>query len=203
MKPDVSTATIVRRLHEIGVVRLGDFILKDGSHSPIYIDLRILAGHPGVLRLIAEAMLEKARDLHFDCVAGIPYAGLPLAVAMCLAGDLPLVYPRKEAKAYGTRKRVEGVFAEGDRALVVDDVITTGGAKIEALAPLREAGLVVEDILVVVDRQQAGAEVLADSGLRLHSVVTLGEILEQLEADGALSRDDAARARSLIVARPG
>lgn len=203
MKPDVSTATIVRRLHEIGVVRLGDFVLKDGSHSPIYIDLRILAGHPGVLRLVAEAMLEKARGLHFDCVAGIPYAGLPLAVAMCLAGDLPLVYPRKEVKAYGTRKRVEGVFAEGDRALVVDDVITTGGAKIEALAPLREAGLVVEDILVVVDRQQAGAEVLADSGLRLHSVVTLGEILDQLEADGALSGDDAARARSLIVARPG
>jgi uridine monophosphate synthetase len=194
-----STATLVRKLHEIGVVRLGDFVLKDGSHSPIYIDLRVLAGHPAVLRLVSDAMLARAKDLRFDCIAGIPYAGLPLAVAMCLAGDIPLVYPRKEVKEYGTRKRVEGVFAPGARALVVDDVITTGGAKIEALAPLRDAGLEVEDILVVVDRQQAGAEVLADSGLRLHSVLTLSDILDQLEADGALAAEDAARARSLIV----
>lgn len=199
---DSVTTTIVRKLHEIGVVRLGDFVLKDGSHSPIYIDLRVLAGYPAVLRLVSEAMLEKAKGLRFDCIAGIPYAGLPLAVAMCLAGDIPLVYPRKEIKEYGTRKRVEGVFAQGARALVVDDVITTGGAKIEALAPLRDAGLEVEDILVVVDRQQAGAEVLADSGLRLHSLVTLSDILDQLEADGALAADDAARARSLITARP-
>ena len=197
-----SRAGLIRHLREIGVVQLGDFVLKDGSHSPIYIDLRVLAGHPRVLRLVAEAMLEKAAGLQFDCIAGIPYAGLPLAVAMCVAGDVPLVYPRKEAKTYGTKKRVEGVFVAGARALVVDDVITTGGAKIEALAPLREAGLEVEDILVVVDRQQAGAEVLADSGLRLHSLMTLADILDQLESDGALAADEAARARSVITGAP-
>jgi len=195
-----SSAELIAKLHEIGVVRLGDFVLKDGSHSPIYVDLRVLVGHPAVLRMIAAAMLEKASGLDFDCVAGIPYAGLPLAVAMSVAGDIPLVYPRKEAKSYGTKKRVEGVFDLGARALVVDDVITTGGAKIEAVEPLREAGIVVEDILVVVDRQQAGAAVLADAGLRLHSVLTLTGILDQLEADGALSPADAARARSAISA---
>ncbi len=196
-----STAELVRELHRIGVVRIGDFVLKDGSHSPIYIDLRVLAGHPDVLRLVGDAMLEKAKALRFDCIAGIPYAGLPLAVAMCLAGSVPLVYPRKEAKTYGTKKRVEGIFEPGARALVVDDVITTGGAKIEALAPLREAGLQVEDILVVVDRQQSGREVLADSGLHLHSLVTLSEILDQLEADGALAPAEAERARSVIASR--
>lgn len=196
-----STAELVRELHRIGVVRIGDFVLKDGSHSPIYIDLRVLAGHPDVLRIVGDAMLEKAKSLRFDCIAGIPYAGLPLAVAMCLAGNVPLVYPRKEAKTYGTKKRVEGIFEPGARALVVDDVITTGGAKIEALAPLREAGLRVEDILVVVDRQQSGREVLADSGLHLHSLVTLSEILDQLEANGALAPAEAERARSVIASR--
>lgn len=194
----VSTAELIAKLHQIGVVRIGDFVLKDGSHSPIYIDLRVLAGHPPVLRLVATAMLDKAASLSFDCVAGIPYAGLPLAVAMSIIGDVPLVYPRKEAKTYGTKKRVEGVFTEGQRALVVDDVITTGGAKIEALAPLQEAGLVVDDILVVVDRQQAGGDVLADAGLRLHHVLTLSEILDRLEATGDLAADDARRARERI-----
>jgi len=189
---------LIAELHAIGVIRTGDFVLKDGRRSPIYIDLRVLIGHPRVLRLVATALLERARELEFDCLAGIPYAGLPLAVAMALAGDLPLVYPRKEAKDYGTQRRVEGVFTAGDRALVVDDVITTGGAKIEAVAPLRAAGLVVEDILVVVDREQAGAEVLADAGLRLHSVLSLSAILDRLEATSEIAPADAARARAFI-----
>lgn len=194
----VSKEQLIAELHAIGVIRTGDFVLKDGRHSPIYVDLRVLVGSPRVLAMVAAALLERARPLAFDCVAGIPYAGLPLAVAMSLAGDLPLVYPRKEAKTYGTRQRVEGVFRSGERALVVDDVITTGGAKIEAVAPLRDAGLVVEDILVVVDREQAGGDVLADAGLRLHSVLTLSEILDRLESVGAIAAGDAARAREFI-----
>jgi len=194
----IRAAELTAKLFEIGVIRIGDFVLKDGRHSPIYVDLRILVGHPPVLKQVAAAMLERARGLSFDCLAGIPYAGLPVALAMSIGGDIPLVYPRKEAKEYGTKQRVEGVFKAGDRVLVVDDVITTGGAKIEAVAPLREVGLVVTDILVVVDREQAGGEVLADSGLSLHSVLTLREILDQLEATGAIPPADAARARAFI-----
>ncbi len=181
---------VARSLHRIGAVKFGDFVLKDGRHSPIYVDLRVVIAHPAVLDQVARAMLETTRDVAYDCVAGIPYAGLPLAVAMSLAGGKPLVYPRKEAKAYGTRKLVEGVFEPGARALVVDDVITTGGAKIEALQPLREAGLVVSDIVVVVDREQSGARVIEQAGLRLHSVIKIRPLLRQLRDDGAITAAD-------------
>jgi len=174
-------------LHRIGAVRFGDFVLKDGRHSPIYIDLRVLIAHPPLLGRIAEAMVECATHLPYDCLAGIPYAGLPLAVAMSLQSGKPLVYPRKEAKSYGTQRQVEGVFAAGDRALVIDDVITTGGAKLEAIAPLRGAGLIVEDILVVVDREQAGAQALAAAGLRLHSVLRISHLLRDLRTAGVIS----------------
>lgn len=192
------TAQVALALHRIGAVRFGDFVLKDGRHSPFYIDLRVVIGHPNVLHQIATAMLNCTHALRYDCLAGIPYAGLPLAVAMSLTGNKPLVYPRKEAKDYGTRKLVEGVFKNGDRALVVDDVITTGGAKIEALAPLREAGLVVEDIVVVVDREQSGAQALADAGLKLHSVLKVTALLEHLQRAGAVASAEVEAALTFI-----
>jgi uridine monophosphate synthetase len=185
-------------LHRIGAVRFGDFVLKDGRHSPFYLDLRLLVGHPAVLRRVAQAMLACAATLQFDCLAGIPYAGLPIAVAMSLESGRPLVYPRKEAKAYGTRRQVEGVFQPGDRALVIDDVITTGGAKLEAIVPLREAGLVIEDILVLVDRESAGAQALAAAGLRLHSVLKVRALLDDLHKAGAIGEEELTRARQFL-----
>jgi uridine monophosphate synthetase len=186
-------------LHRIGAVRFGDFVLKDGRHSPFYIDLRVLISQPAVLRRVAIAMLGCAGRLRFNCLAGIPYAGLPIAVAMSLESGRPLVYPRKELKAYGTRRQVEGVFQPGDRALVIDDVVTTGGAKIEAIAPLRDAGLVVEDVLVVVDREQSGERTLAAAGLRLHSVLKVHALLEQLHQAGNIGDEELARAKEFLA----
>jgi uridine monophosphate synthetase len=191
-------ADLAVELHRIGAVRFGDFVLKDGRHSPFYVDLRVLIAHPAVLGRVAHDMLTCAAALRYDCLAGIPYAGLPLAVAMSLESGRPLIYPRKEAKTYGTRKMVEGVFNAGDRALVIDDVITTGGAKLEAIAPLREAGLVVEDILVVVDREQSGAQLLADAGLRLHCVLKVRELFARLEEAGAITAGDREKAEAFL-----
>lgn len=193
-------ADLALELHRIGAVRFGAFVLKDGSTSPIYIDLRVVIGYPSVLRLVAQAMVQVAATLTYDCLAGIPYAGLPLAVAMSLESGRPLVYPRKEAKAYGTKRLVEGVFKSGDRALVIDDVITTGGAKIEAIAPLHEAGLVIEDVLVVVDREQSGGQVLAAAGLRLHSVLKIRELLSLLRSADAIGADELERVRAFLDA---
>ncbi len=194
----LATAELASELHRIGVLRFGDFVLKDGRHSPFYVDLRVLIAHPDVLRRVASAMLERTATVAYDCIAGIPYAGLPLAVAMSLESGRPLVYPRKEAKSYGTKKLVEGVFQAGDRALVVDDVITTGGAKLEAIAPLREVGLLVSDVVVVVDREQSGAESLAAAGLRLHSVGKISALLAALRESGAISDDDNQRALAFL-----
>lgn len=194
----LTAAELASELHRIGAIRFGDFVLKDGRHSPFYVDLRLLIAHPALLRRVAAAMLERTSDLRYDCIAGIPYAGLPLAVAMSLESGRPLIYPRKEAKTYGTKKLVEGVFKEGDRALVVDDVITTGGAKLEAIVPLQEAGLVMSDVVVVVDREQSGAASLAAAGLGLRSVGRISELLTALQSSGAVPAADVERAIAFI-----
>ena len=90
--------TLIRRLFEIGAIRLGEFTLKSGIHSPFYIDLRVVISFPDVLAEIGRLMALEAARCGADRIAGIPYAGLPLAVAASLAGRLPLIYPRREEK---------------------------------------------------------------------------------------------------------
>jgi uridine monophosphate synthetase len=167
-------------LHRIGGIRFGEFTLKSGQKSPVYVDLRGLVSHPPVLRQAGEAFCDALAGLSFDRIAGLPYAGLPLAVSASLAGDHALIYPRKEVKEYGTSKRVEGDFTPGQVVAVLDDVITTGGAKLELIQPLSAAGLVVRDVVVLVDRQQGGAEVLREHGLALHAIFTLPQLLDVL-----------------------
>lgn len=182
----------------IGAVRFGEFTLKDGRRSPFYIDLRILISHPEALARVGRGLLQRVAGVSYDRLAGIPYAGLPIAVAMSLISGKPLIYARKEAKEYGTKQRIEGEFRPGERVLVVDDVITSGSAKLEAIAPLREASLVVEDVAVVVDRQERGGRVLEQAGLKLHSLLRVDALLDHLHDAGAVAEPDLRRAREFI-----
>jgi uridine monophosphate synthetase len=201
--PHSNTSELSVLLHRIGAVRFGDFTLKDGRHSPFYLDLRVLVSHPAALARVARAMLQSAAALTYDRIAGIPYAGLPIAVAMSLVGERAMIYARKEAKRYGTQRLVEGEYRVGERALLVDDVITSGGAKIEALAAFRDAGLVVDDVLVVIDRSEGrGATVLAAAGLRVHRVLDARGLLGHLGDQGVVSAADIARAVDFLGA-PG
>jgi uridine monophosphate synthetase len=202
MKPD-QTAHVTRELsellHRIGVVRFGNFTLKDGRHSPFYLDMRILVSHPAALARVARALLQRAEGLRFDRIAGLPYAGLPLAVAMALIAERPMIYARKELKDYGTKRLIEGEFSVGERALMVDDVVTSGGAKLEAVGPFREAGLIVEDVVVIVDRSDNAASTLAEAGLRLHSVLPVRALLDDLRALGAVAPADIDRAADFLA----
>jgi uridine monophosphate synthetase len=202
MMPNMTIAPLANALFDIGCVKFGQFKLKSGLISPIYIDLRLLVTHPRVLRQVGEAMAEKARALGlvYTRLVALPYAGLPIGVAVSLALDAPMIYPRKEAKDYGTAKLIEGEFHAGETVLMVDDVITNGGAKIDALKPLLDAGLLVKDLIVLIDREQGGAAELAARGVRLHTVMTLNDVLDALEHTGRLTPAQVADVRAWLLA---
>ena len=193
-----SQAALVRRLHEIGGVRFGEFVLKSGITSPFYIDLRVVISYPKVLAHVGQLIAAEVARCRADRIAGIPYAGLPLAVAASLAGGVPLVYPRHEEKAYGTRRRIEGAFEPGERVVVIDDIVTDGTSKLEAIKPLEAAGLVVEDLVVLIDREQGGRERLAANGYRLHAVLTISACFDALEAARLVDPAVLSRARAFV-----
>lgn len=179
-------------------MRFGDFLLKSGAHSPIYVDLRLLVTFPRLLAEVATHYARLLRPLRYDRIAAIPYAGLPIGTAVAMETGKPLIYPRREVKDYGTKKAVEGAFNPGETAVLLDDLITQGGSKLEALEPLLAQGLAVHDVVVLIDREQGGAEDLAAHGYRLHAVMTLRQLVDALAAGGTLASADAVRVHAYL-----
>jgi uridine monophosphate synthetase len=185
---------LVLALADTGAIQFGQFTLASGKSSPIYIDLRLLASYPAVLREVARAYATVLRRSGLVAQAGhrlaaIPYAALPIGTAVALELDMPLIYPRKEAKGYGLARQIEGEFEPGQRAIVLDDLITTGGSKLAAIEPLAAAGLEVKDVVVLIDREQGGRQELEAAGYRLHAVLRLSEMLDVLAREGRITAE--------------
>lgn len=188
------------KLYETGCVKFGEFTLKSGIKSPVYVDFRVLISNPILLKETGEALAFKAKEIGCDRVCAIPYAGLPIGVATSIQGNIPLVYSRKEAKTYGTKKLIEGDYKSTDKVLVIDDIVTDGASKIEAIKPLKEEGLNVKDILVIIDREQGGKKLLKEAGYELYSIGTLSEILEHLKSIGKVDNDLYNKVKEFIAA---
>ena len=185
-------------LLEAGCIKFGEFTLKSGLISPIYIDLRRIISYPGLLQKIGEAYLPLLKDLKFTRLAGLPYAAIPIATAVSLQGNYPMIYPRKEAKAYGTKAEIEGEFREGETALVIDDLATTGGSKFEAIDKLTAAGLKVTDVVVLVDRESGAKESLEQAGFHLHAVLTITQLLDHWEKSGKIEKSKIEETRKFL-----
>src|SRR5512133_2713416 len=185
-------------LLDAGCIKFGEFTLKSGLKSPIYIDLRQIITYPKLLAKIGDAYLPIIRELKFDRLAGLPYAAIPIATAISLAGNFPMIYPRKEAKSYGTKAEIEGEFHAGETALVIDDLATTGGSKFEAIEKLTGAGLLVKDVVVLVDRQSGAKESLEQAGYQLHTVLTISEMLDHWEKTGRVEKERIAATREFL-----
>ena len=195
---DPHLSSLADSLLSAGCIKFGDFTLKSGLHSPIYIDLRRIITYPKLLAQIAEAYLPILHLLSFTRIAGLPYAAIPIATAISLAGNYPMIYPRKEVKSYGTKAEIEGEYRAGETVVVIDDLATTGGSKFEAIEKLTGAGLVVKDVVVLVDRQSGAKESLAQAGYAMHAVLTINEMLDYWEANGKVAKDKTEATRKFL-----
>src|SRR5512138_197918 len=182
-------STLADGLLSAGCIKFGSFTLKSGLQSPIYIDLRQIITYPRLLASIAQAYLPLLSTLQFSRIAGLPYAAIPIATAISLAGGYPMIYPRKEVKTYGTKAEIEGEYHAGETVVVIDDLATTGGSKFEAIEKLTGAGLKVKDVVVLIDRQSGAKEALQEAGYAMHSVLTITEMLDRWEKTGKVEED--------------
>ncbi|XP_052532081.1 uridine 5'-monophosphate synthase [Tympanuchus pallidicinctus] len=202
------TERVAAALLEAGAVRFGDFVLRSGIASPVYVDLRGLASRPPLLRLVADLLFQAAKDtaLQYDCVCGVPYTALPLATIISSENQIPMLIRRKEAKDYGTKRLVEGTINPGETCLIIEDVVTSGSSVLETAEVLRKEGLKVTDAVVLLDREQGGKARLEEHGIRLHSVCTLSEMLDILQQQGEVDVEMVEKVKNFIqgnVFEPG
>ena len=191
-------APLVEGLLSMGCIRFGEFTLKSGLTSPVYIDLRRLVSFPGWLSQVAAAYIRQLSALEFDRIAGLPYAALPIATAISLQGNWPMIYPRKTTKDYGTAADIEGIYHAGETVVVIDDLATTGGSKFEAIEKLTAVGLKVRDIVVMIDRESGAKEALAEAGYKMHALFTLTQLLDYWEETGRLPADQIETVRQFL-----
>ena len=189
---------LVLQLFEIGAVKFGSFELKSGIISPIYIDLRVIVSYPQVLETVADLMWNKIADYDFDIICGVPYTALPMATAISLKYGKPMVMRRKEAKDYGTKKIIEGHFLAKQKCLIIEDLITSGMSIFETIEPLEQEGLVVKNIVVLLNREQGGQKNLESKGYHLTSVLSMTELLDILLTQNKINEKTFAEINNFI-----
>ncbi len=176
--------SLALKLHDLGCIRFGKFTLASRIQSPVYIDLRLLVSEPAVLAETAQVYAGLMTELETDRIAGVPYAALPIATAISLETNLPLIYPRKELKSHGRGRTIEGEYKTGDRVTAIEDLVTSAGSLIGSIETMRAEGLIITDAVVLIDREQGGRENLAAAGVRLHAAFTFSQLLDELHNTG-------------------
>ncbi len=179
-----------RILVKTQALRFGVFKLTSGKLSPYYVDLRSIPSYPEafrkVIRIYERLVKEEIGLDQFDRVSCVPTSGLLFASALAFQLSKPILYTRREAKLHGRERRIEGVMTPGDRVILVDDLITTGKSLVDAAQVIRSEGGVVNDALVLIDRQEDGEESLRRIDVRLHSFLRISEIAIRLHQLGVI-----------------
>jgi len=180
-------------LHEKGAIKFGDFTLTSGKKSSYYVDLRIVPSFPHQFRKMVKRLQsnisEKIGLENFDYLVSVPTSGLVIASALATETVKPLIYVRNKPKDYGTSKSIEGSFEQGKKALMIDDVATTGGSVVNAIKSLKEAGIVISDAFVIINRMECASEALEAEGVKIHNLTDILEITNSLYNQNLISND--------------
>jgi orotate phosphoribosyltransferase len=174
MNPQTDRDTLAHQIYAAAHLT-GTFTLRSGVVSNEYFDKYMFEAEPELLRAIANACVPLV-PRGIDALAGLELGGVPLAAVMSQVSGLPARYVRKEAKTYGTCRLAEGGELEGKRLCIIEDVITSGGAVIDAAVELRARGAILGPVVCVIDRESGGIEKLAAEGLEVHALFTMTEL---------------------------
>ncbi|MDJ0597620.1 MAG: bifunctional orotidine-5'-phosphate decarboxylase/orotate phosphoribosyltransferase [Crocosphaera sp.] len=178
---------LILQLYDIGCLLFGEYVQASGSTFSYYIDLRKIISKPQLFHQVLTAYADILKNLSFDRIAGIPYGSLPTATGLSLMLNHPMIYPRKEVKAHGTRRLIEGHFQAGEKVVIVDDILITGKSVREGAEKLTSSGLIVEDIVVFIDHEQGVKDKLKNEGYNAYAVLTISEITETLYEAGRIN----------------
>lgn len=185
--PAAHRALIVS-LFDVGAIKFGQFELKSGLKSPIYIDLRLTVSYPDLLKKVAETLGEQLKGVHFDLLCGVPYTALPFATLISTNFAKGMVIRRKEQKDYGLKKMVEGVFDKGMKVAVVEDLVTSGASIMETVRTLNDVGLKAEVAVALLDREQGGKANLQCNGVELRAVFGMRNLVQCLVEEGKVEK---------------
>ncbi|WP_185869151.1 orotidine-5'-phosphate decarboxylase [Blattabacterium cuenoti] len=178
------------KIYNLGIIKFGNFTLKSGMNSPIYIDFRPIASRPDLLIKLSDLLLHEVSSNNFELICGVPYAALPIATTLSLISNIPLIIKRKEDKGYGTKKMIEGIYKKGQNCLIIEDVITSGESLIKTVIDLEKEGLVIKYIMSILDREQGGTENIKKRGYNIRTLFRIGEILKMLEKKHFLKKKE-------------
>jgi orotate phosphoribosyltransferase len=187
-------AQLCRVLMKTGAIRFGLFRLSGGKLTPYYVDLRMVPGDPNGLRTVMaiyEKMVRSSIGISsFDRIAAIPTAGVPYASILAYQIAKPFLYVRRELRPHAGERKVEGQIRPGERILLVDDLIATGNNMRQAAEAVRAEGGRVEQVLVLIDRQEGGQAALAKADVSLRAFMTISDIARRLRESGIVDDED-------------
>ncbi|MEL7417773.1 MAG: bifunctional orotidine-5'-phosphate decarboxylase/orotate phosphoribosyltransferase [Cyanobacteria bacterium J06555_3] len=180
--------SLILELFDIGCLLFGEYVQASGATFSYYIDLRKIISNPHIFNQVLDAYGDIVQQLEFDRIAGIPYGALPTATGLALNLQRPMIFPRKEVKAHGTRRLIEGNFNPGEKVVVIDDILISGKSVMEGAEKLKSAGLEIDDIVVFIDHEGGVKDRLKDNGYNAYSVLNISEITDTLYEAGRIDR---------------
>lgn len=169
---------LIAALKACGAVRYGDFTLASGKKSKYYIDIKKASTDPKTLKLIARQAALRIKQMDVNIIAGVELGGVPLATAVSMETELPLLIVRKAVKDYGTKSRFVGDIKPEDKLVMLEDVTTSGGSVMNAIEVVRETGANIKYVISVVDREEGAKENLKEAGTELVPLVSASDLIK-------------------------